>query len=89
MKFKLKQKVTRKELTVLLCQEEIKYGLITNEKQLMQVSIIDGRFAEYTAYQFKIKWTDDLCYNGVVEASPYYSPSLNEGIIDTSEYEEK
>ena len=88
MEFKEGQKVTRLELTKLLCKEEIESGLITEEKPLMQASIIDARFRAYTNLEFKVVWTDELCKNGLVEKMYLNDNSSYNHIeeIDTSEY---
>jgi len=59
----------------------------------MNVSIIEGRFLEYTNLKLRIEWTDDLCKNGVIK--PAYSFTAKDqdylnsiGNVDTSEYEE-
>jgi len=92
MNFFENQKVTRRELTALLCQEEIKSGLVPTGG-LMQVSIIEGRFLEYTNLKLRIEWTDDLCKTGVVKSAYSFTAKdqdyLNSlATIDTTEYEE-
>ena len=90
--FKVNQKVTRLGLTRFLCKEEIQSGLLTDD-QLMIPSIIEGRFLEATNLKLRIKWTDELYLNGVVEYAPSEYDSINDDtsieIIDTSEYNEE
>lgn len=91
--FVLNQKVTRKELTSVLCEKEINSGLITSEKPLMQVSIIDAYFKQYTRGKFIIHWLDEEFMNGIVKEMPSFTEENKEyvkslGKEDTSDYEE-
>jgi hypothetical protein len=67
MNFIANQKVTRQELTQVLCTQEIESGLIP-DGMMMAASIIEGRFSAKTKSALRIVWEDDLCKEGVIVA---------------------
>lgn len=83
--FKVGQIVTRKELTNLLCNEELEAGLI-NAGQSMSASIINGRFKKFTNLQFDIQWIDEVATEGIVVAISQPTKNIAEEFIQTLVY---